>query len=315
MHDPGVSRRTPAFVSALIVVVSIVTVGSAAIVAASMVLGPAGVSSIAGGPPAGDTTRATFSMDVVHRLEALVAAFPGRAGVWIADRGSTTPLYSHEANTNVTTASLYKLGVLMEAERRVDNGQLRYRDLITIGEDDVTEEGSGYEVGAMLSVDDALEAMITLSDNGAALALWHLFGGDTIDATLARAGMPDFHVTFDSTGNTVATPRAIGTFFWLLARKELVSAAASERILARLQRQTINDRLPAALPKQTVVAHKTGNLDGFIHDAGIIFTPTGERIVVVMTSDAYEGANEFIAEIAQIVYSASLEAPGVVQTP
>jgi len=305
MHDPSVSRRTPALISALVLVVSIVAVGSAAIVATSIMLGPAGVGSIAGGPPAGDKTRATFSTDVVHRLDALVAAFPGRAGVWIADRASTTPLYSRDADTNVTTASLYKLGVLMEAERRVDSGQLRYRDLITIGEDDVTEEGSVYEVGAVLSVDDALETMITLSDNGAALALWHLFGGDTIDATLARAGMPDFHVTFDSTGNTVATPRAVGTFFGLLARRELVSAAASERMLARLQRQTINDRLPAALPKQTVVAHKTGNLDGVAHDAGIIFTPAGERIVVVMTWNAYEGANAFIAEIAKVVYGAS----------
>jgi len=305
MHDPSVSRRTPALISALVLVVSIVAVGSAAIVATSIMLGPAGVGSIAGGPPAGDKTRATFSTDVVHRLDALVAAFPGRAGVWIADRASTTPLYSHDADTNVTTASLYKLGVLMEAERRVDSGQLRYRDLITIGEDDVTEEGSVYEVGAVLSVDDALETMITLSDNGAALALWHLFGGDTIDATLARAGMPDFHVTFDSTGNTVATPRAVGTFFGLLARRELVSAAASERMLARLQRQTINDRLPAALPKHTVVAHKTGNLDGVAHDAGIIFTPAGERIVVVMTWNAYEGANAFIAEIAKVVYGAS----------
>jgi beta-lactamase class A len=235
--------------------------------------------------------------------------------VWIADRASTTPLYSHDANTNITTASLYKLGVLMEAERRVDSGQLRYGDLITIGEDDVTEEGSAFEAGALLSVDDALEAMITLSDNGAALALWHLFGGDTIDATLARAGMPDFHVTFDTAGNTVATPRAVGTFFWHLARKELVSAAASERMLARLQRQTINDRIPAALPKETVVAHKTGNLVGLIHDAGIIFTPTGERIVVVMTWDAYEGANAFIAEIAMIVYAASLDTRGAVDIP
>ena len=314
MHDMNVSSREPRRASTLVAVLSVVAVASAVIVAASLVLGLA-ESLIASAPSVGGKTRATFSTDVVHRLDALVAAFPGRAGVWIADRDSTAPLYAHDANTKVTTASLYKLGVLMEAERRVDSGQLRYRDLITIGADDVTEEGSGYEVGAMLSVDDALEAMITLSDNGAALALWHLFGGDTIDATLARAGMPDFHVTFDSTGNTVATPRAIGTFFGFLARKELVSAAASERMLARLQRQTINDRLPAALPKQTVVAHKTGNLEGLIHDAGIIFTPRGERIVVIMTSNAYEGANDFIAEIAKIVYSASLEAAGVVHIP
>ena len=314
MHDMNVNGRTARRASTLVAAMSLVAVASAVIVAASMLLGLTD-ERIASSPPAGDKTRATFSTDVVHRLDALVAAFPGRPGVWIADRASTTPLYSHDANTNITTASLYKLGVLMEAERRVDSGQLRYGDLITIGEDDVTEEGSAFEAGALLSVDDALEAMITLSDNGAALALWHLFGGDTIDATLARAGMPDFHVTFDTAGNTVATPRAVGTFFWHLARKELVSAAASERMLARLQRQTINDRIPAALPKETVVAHKTGNLVGLIHDAGIIFTPTGERVVVVMTWDAYEGANAFIAEIAMIVYAASLDTRGAVDIP
>jgi beta-lactamase class A len=64
-----------------------------------------------------------------------------------------------------------------------------------------------------------------------------------------------------------------------------------------------------------VVAHKTGNLEGFIHDAGIIFTPTGQRIVVVMTWDAYEGANAFIAEIAKVVYGASLKTAGVVDSP
>jgi beta-lactamase class A len=308
------STRTPRRASTFVAVVSVVAAASSAILATSVVLGLP-VGGTASGPSADDKTRVSLSSDVVHRLEALIAAFPGRAGVWIADRSSTTALYSHDANMNVTTASLYKLGVLMEAERRVDSGQLRYGDMITIGEDDVTEDGSGYEVGAVLSVDDALEAMITVSDNGAALALWHLFGGDTINATLARAGMPDFHVTFDSTGNTVATPRAIGTFFGLLARQELVSASASERMIARLQRQTINDRIPAALPKGTLVAHKTGNLEGLIHDAGIIVTPTGDRIVVVMTWDAYEGANAFIAEIATIVYAASLETAGAVHAP
>jgi beta-lactamase class A len=245
-----------------------------------------------------------FPADVVRRLDALIAKFPGSAGVWIADPASTVPLYTHDADAKVTTASLYKLGVLMEAERRVDSGQSRYSDSITIGPDDVTDEGSAYEPGAVLSLDDALEAMITVSDNGAALALWHLFGGSAIEASLVRAGLPDV-LSFDAEGNTLTTPHATGTFFQLLARKELVSAAASERMLARLERQALNDRLPALLPKQTVVAHKTGNLAGLTHDAGIIFTPDGPRIVVVMTWDSFDGANAFIAEVGAIVYGAS----------
>ena len=294
-------RTAAAAVACLVAALSVL---SAIVVAGSLMRDVTGARSTA--VAANVRAAAPFSADVVRRLDALIAAFPGSAGVWIADPVSSAPLYAHDADANVTTASLYKLGVLMEAERRVENGQLRYSDAITIGVDDVTEDGSAYEPGTVLSLDDALEAMITVSDNGAALALWHLFGGGTIDETLARAGMRDFHVTFDANGTTLATPRAVGTFFRLLARKELVSAAASERMLARLERQTLNDRLPAALPKQTVVAHKTGNLPGLTHDAGIVFTPAGPRIVVVMTRDAFEGANTFIADIAAIVYGASL---------
>lgn len=245
-----------------------------------------------------------LSAEVVRRLDGLVAALPGKAGVWIADPVSTAPLYAHDAEAKVVTASLYKLGVLMEAERRIDAGQLHYSDPITIGADDITEEGSAYAPGTVLSIDGALEAMITVSDNGAALALWHRFGGTAIEASLARAGLREL-LTFDTDGNTLTTPHATGTFFQLLARKELVSAAASERMLARLERQTLNDRLPALLPKQTVVAHKTGNLAGLNHDAGIIFTPGGPRIVVVMTRDTFGGANTFIADVAAIVYGAS----------
>ena len=294
-------RTAAAAVACLVAAFSVL---SAIVVAGSLMRDVTGARSTA--VAANVRAAAPFSADVLRRLDALIAAFPGSAGVWIADPVSSAPLYAHDADANVTTASLYKLGVLMEAERRVENGQLRYSDAITIGVDDVTEDGSAYEPGTVLSLDDALEAMITVSDNGAALALWHLFGGGTIDETLARAGMRDFHVTFDANGTTLATPRAVGTFFRLLARKELVSAAASERMLARLERQTLNDRLPAALPKQTVVAHKTGNLPGLTHDAGIVFTPAGPRIVVVMTRDAFEGANTFIADIAAIVYGASL---------
>src|SRR5207248_5148937 len=91
---------------------------------------------------------------------------------------------------------------------------------------------------------------------------------------------------------------AIGTFFTLLAKRQLISPAASDRMLARLERQQINDRLPAQLPGGVVVAHKTGNLSGVTHDAGVIYTKTGPRVVVAMTWDALdEDAANFISSI------------------
>src|SRR5207237_1093820 len=121
-----------------------------------------------------------------------------------------------------------------------------------------------------------------------------ILGGANIDATLEKAGIKNFHVALDDSEDNWVTPRAVGTFFTLLARRQLISAAASDRMLARLERQQINDRLPAQLPADVVIAHKTGNLSGVTHDAGIIFTKTGPRVVVVMTWDALLDLDRYV---------------------
>lgn len=245
--------------------------------------------------------------DLTRQLDGLISGFAGGAGVWIADPTAATPLYTHDPEEQVIAASLYKLGVLAEAERRVDAGELHYNDTITIEPEDITADGSFEDAGTELTLDQALEAMITISDNGSALALWHILGGANIDATLVKAGVPNFHVAYDDSEDNWVTPHAVGTFFTLLAKRQLISPAASDRMLARLERQQINNRLPAQLPQGVVIAHKTGNLAGVTHDAGIIYTKTGARVVVAMTWDALdEDADNFIAGIGSLVYSANL---------
>ena len=263
------------------------------------------VASVVAGRPAAASTA-----DLVAHLDEITASFPGGVGLWIADPNAATPLYTRNPDEHVIAASLYKLGLLVEAERRVDTGELKYGDLIAIQPEDITADGSFEDAGTELTIDQALEAMITISDNGAALALWHFLGPENINATLAKIGLPDFHIALSDAEDHVVTPRAIGTYLTMLAKKQLISAAASDRMLARLERQQINNRLPADLPDGVVVAHKTGNLVGAVHDAGIIFTPFGPRIVVAMTWDAYDDeADALIANIGSIVYSAVLEPP------
>ena len=250
------------------------------------------------------------TQDLVRSLDALVKGFQGGAGLWIGDPGVSQPLYAVHADDGVITASLYKLAILLEVESRVEAGTLSYADTITIEEEDVTEDGSDELPGTVMTIDAALEAMTTFSDNGSALAFWHTLGPEHINATLVAQKIDAFHVAQDDTEDNVATPRAIGSFFTLLVRGQLVSPAASRRMLARLERQKINDRLPDQLPEGTVVAHKTGNLAGLSHDAGVIFTKSGPRVVVVMTWDAAEeAAKEFIADVGSLVYGAILEPP------
>jgi beta-lactamase class A len=258
-------------------------------------------------PVSAESSKAS---ELVVQVDALVRSFPGGAGIVVSDPNAAQPLYTHDLDEPVITASLYKLGVLLEAERRVDAGTLRYSDTIEIAAEDITDDGSYEIAGTVLTIDEALEAMITVSDNGAALALRHDLTGAAIDKTLTAAGLGAFHVALDDSGDNVATPRVIAQYFTLLAKRQLVSAAASDRMLARLERQRINDRLPAQLPSNVVVAHKTGNLAGVTHDAGIIYTAFGPRVVVGMTWDAGEDdATHLLASLGSLVYAAVLEPP------
>ena len=234
------------------------------------------------------------------RLDALLAAAHGRAAVVVAAADSGQVLYSADPDERVFAASLYKLGVLLEAERRIDAGTLRLDDRIAITAADQAESGSFTAAGTTLSLDDALERMIVLSDNASALALIRRLGIGSIQATCDRERI---ELRFTADG-AMTTARGIATFFGELAQGSLVSKAASGRMLARLGRQRTVDRLPAALPEGAVIAHKTGNLGFATHDAGIVRGPGGSAIVIaVLTWDGTEQeAIELIKRVASVAY-------------
>jgi beta-lactamase class A len=239
--------------------------------------------------------------EAADRIDSLLAGIDGHAAVVVASAQSGVLLYTAEPDEPVFAASLYKLAVLLDAERRIDAGTLRLKDKITVIAADQDESGSFTAVGTVLTVDEALERMIVLSDNAAALALIRKLGIGPIQATLEREQIGYLRFTADG---AVTTARAVATFFGELFRGSLVSREASARMLARLGRQRIDDRLPAALPEGTVIAHKTGNLGFATHDAGIVSGPGGAPIVlVVMTWDTGEQeAIELIKEIAVLAY-------------
>ena len=250
---------------------------------------------------------ATDAAQLATAMRERLGEFEGTAGVFIAIPGRPEPLYAADADTPFVAASLYKLAVLLRVESLVQGGALSYDDTITVEEVDVTQDGSNEFPGTTLTIDRALEEMITYSDNGAALALVRVYGAAATNATLAASGITGFHIAESNDEDNVATARSLGTFFDLLATRRLVSADASDRMLARLVRQQINDRLPRDLPADVAVAHKTGDLIGLIHDAGLIQTPDGPRIAVVLTSGGTEAtAKDLIAGVGALVYSAVL---------
>ena len=74
-------------------------------------------------------------------------------------------------------------------------------------------------------------------------------------------------------------------------------------MLTLLLSETVNDRLPALLPPDTPIAHKTGNWVNATHDAGIVFSPGATYVIVVLSDLGFEedGVTP-IARLSHAVY-------------
>lgn len=253
-------------------------------------------------PGAPKPERQRGTAELTRRVDELVKAFSGEAAIWIADAGDPKPLYVRNEDEEVVAGSLYKLGVMLHVESLIERRELKLSDTIEIEDQDIMFDGSYVFPGDKVTIEKALELMITLSDNGTALAFWRIYGPRAINATLDRAGYGGMRIGDENEDNFV-TARAAGELMTRIAEGKLVSKAASDRMLGRLERQTINGRGDALLPEGTRVAHKTGGLPGLFHDAAIVFTRIGPRVVVVLTWDAGEDeAYELMARVALAAY-------------
>ncbi len=79
-------------------------------------------------------------------------------------------------------------------------------------------------------------------------------------------------------------------------------------MLVLLKKQRLNEKIPKYIPEGIAIAHKTGELDLFSHDAGIVYTPKDTYIIVVLSENDFRTeANEQIANISKNVYNYFLQ--------
>lgn len=250
------------------------------------------------------------------QLTETVAAFPGTASVVVVDPRSGFR-FMWEADTIRPAASLHKLGVMAEAYRRAAIGAISLdATTIEVTDEDVLDDGYYTDPGTVLTVREAIERMITLSDNTPARALLRLLERRKVNALFKALGMSRTRINYglppeeQTASYNLTTARDIERFFMGLLRGTVVGRAQSAEMIGVLSRQRINDRLPAGLPEGAVIAHKTGDLGGVSHDAGIIFTADGPRIAVVMTADygPFDDVVTLNEKVAALAYSAQLDA-------
>jgi beta-lactamase class A len=245
-------------------------------------------------------------------MRSQVGTLSDAYGVVVLDADGV-PAFEHQPGEQFQAASLYKLGVAAEVFRQQKQGRLTLKDPLIISRESLADGDTMFaagDIGRKITVGEAVDFMITRSSNVAAILLLRKVEQANINQMFASLGLQDTRLldrpfrNIHGNARNQTTPRDMGRFFWLLLRGKVVDVESSQALIRLLLRQRIDDRLPAALPKGVPIAHKTGNLVGVVHDAGIIYSPAGPLVVVAMSQDApsEDEATATIALLARIAY-------------
>ncbi len=242
---------------------------------------------------------------VAAGLEAAVAAEVNAFGgkVWIyAKNLDTGATFSLRGGERVRTASTIKLPILIALHTAVAAGKVRWTDEVLLTkEKKVSGSGVLTELadGTRLTLRDAANLMIVVSDNTATNLVLDAITADYVNEVMDGLGFPHTRSlrkvmgggpskanedpTLRLYGLGVSTPRDMVEMLERLERGTIVSPEASKDMLETLKREQYADGIGRTLLDVTI-ASKSGALDRLRSDVALVYSRRG-RIATAITVD------------------------------
>jgi beta-lactamase class A len=228
-------------------------------------------------------------------------------------------------NDTVTfhAASTMKTPVLVEVYKQAAEGKFSLSDSLTIKNEfksivdgslfsldstDDSETELYKHIGEKRTISFLLYQMIIVSSNFSTNLIIELVGAKNVSATMQQLRAKGIHVlrgvedgkAFDKRLNNTITAHGLMILFEKIAKGETVSPAFSQAMINILLDQKFNEIIPARLPANVKVAHKTGSINGVQHDTGIVFLPNGKKYVLVLLSKKITNEKAAIAAMANV---------------
>ena len=248
----------------------------------------------------GRAYRVRMTWDALqNEITTRLSQYQGDWSVYLKDLSNEKTMEINEHA--MESASLIKLFIAGTTYELIEKGELTETDTIS----------------------HALHEMITVSDNESSNILVRSFCDESGDFQTGLDKVNDFiqRMGFTNTAqvNGIADPSLwvadgrinetstadCGKLLEMIYDRELVSHFASFRFENLLNNQEVNYKIPAALPSGTHISHKTGEVDDTENDAAIIYTPFGDYIFCIMSTNLYDtgSAVDHIHEITSLVYN------------
>jgi len=220
-------------------------------------------------------------------------------------------------------ASTMKTPVMIEVYKQAAEGKFSLDDSIVIKNEfksivdsstyqldsaDDSEKTLYTQVGTKRTISALVYDMIIVSSNLATNMIIEQVGAKKVTATMRELGAKDIEVlrgvedskAYEKGMNNRVTAYDLMLIFEKIANGDAVDSSASDQMIKILLDQKFNDVIPAHLPKEVKVAHKTGWITGLHHDSGIIFLPDGRKYVLVLLSRKLENEKEGVESMARV---------------
>ena len=255
-------------------------------------------------------TTPPISSDLEQAVQDALQGTSGTYGIVIKNL-KTGEYYGFNQNHVFSSGSLYKIWVMAVVYEQIQEGKFSLDTVLSKDLDDlakefnVTIDSSEPQTSGTLSmsVKDALYQMITISDNNAALLLTDKVRLSSISSFLKQNGFTQSHVGTDG-DDPVTTSADVALLFEKIYKNQLIDNHHNQDMIDLLKQQRLNEKIPQNLPTGTIIAHKTGEIDDFTHDAGIVYSPNADYVIVVLTeSSDTDAAIGRIANVSEAVYN------------
>lgn len=171
---------------------------------------------------------------------------------------------SYQGSKSFRTASTYKLFVAYGSLKRVESGQWNWSMQVHGGRD----------------LAKCLDDMIVKSDNPCGETLLNKIGFKTLTSEIKAIGLTGSSFTC-SCGFPVTTANDLVRFNGALYSGQLLNTENTNKLIGMMKRNIYRQGIPKGASGQT--ADKVGFLDAFLHDAAIVYSPSGTYALTIMT--------------------------------
>jgi len=269
--------------------------------------------------------------DLLTQIEAIAPQSKGIVGVSILNI-ETGDTVNFNAHARLVMHSVFKFPIAMTVLNLVDKGKYKPDQKIKLRKSDMAAPKAysplrdKYPDGTVMALSDILGYMISLSDNTACDFLLKKIGGPHVvedyvkslgvKGIAIKASEADMASAWEVQYTNWGKPADLVQLLDILYKGKALSKTSNDFLLKIMTETTTGPhRIKGLLPKDAVVAHKTGTsgtndagLTPATNDIGIITLPNGKHVaiaIMVCNSTANEATRDaVIAEIAKAAWDA-----------